>query len=104
MSSQGERTYHSFYQLCRGCPSSQKKELKLPSDPGAFRYIGTSAKVAVPTVDDVAWWANTCHAMGVFGLTEEQQQGVRLVLAAVLHIGNLAFATLKIERQVRATA
>ena len=45
----------------------------------------------VPGVDDGTWWQATCKAMDVFGLTPEQQEGVRAVLASVLHLGNLTF-------------
>ena len=48
---EGERTYHSLYQLCRGCTGAQRSALKLV-DPKAFRYIGASAGVVVPDVDD----------------------------------------------------
>ena len=94
----GERTYHSLYQLCRGCTNEQRTQLQL-GDPKDFRYIGTSANVAIPNVDDVAWWAETCHAMEVFGLSGADTDGLRHILAAVLHVGNLVFATLKIEQQ-----
>ena len=60
-----------------------------------FKYIGTSANVNVPTVDDVQWWGATCHAMDVFGLSAEDQMGARHVLAAVLHLGDVKFESVE---------
>jgi myosin heavy subunit len=94
----GERSYHSLYQLVRGATAEQRQELRLLAL-ADFRYIGESAGVVVPTVDDVAWWKATCHAMQVFGMSAEDTAGVRQVLAAVLHIGNLAFDVLEIASQ-----
>ena len=94
----GERTYHSLYQLCRGCTREQKAALRL-LDEGAFRYIGDSARVAIPTVDDAEWWAATCHAMRVFALSDADQHAMRQVLAAVLHLGNLAFDAVAMAQQ-----
>ena len=95
---EGERTYHILYQLCRGCTKEQSTELHLL--PAAdFRFIGESAAIQVPNVDDKQWWAATCHAMGVFGMAGNDQVGVRAILASVLHLGNLSFATVQMAQQ-----
>ena len=95
---QGERTYHVLYQLCRGCTSEQAKQLQL-LPPADFRYIGESAGLVVPGVNDVEWYAATCKAMEVFGLSADDQAGVRAVLASVLHVGNLQFDTVQAAQQ-----
>eukprot|EP00325_Prymnesiales_sp_UTEX-LB-985_P031004 CAMPEP_0174738262 /NCGR_PEP_ID=MMETSP1094-20130205/69638_1 /TAXON_ID=156173 /ORGANISM="Chrysochromulina brevifilum, Strain UTEX LB 985" /LENGTH=388 /DNA_ID=CAMNT_0015941631 /DNA_START=76 /DNA_END=1239 /DNA_ORIENTATION=+ len=94
----GERTYHVLYQLCRGCSAEERAQLHL-LPPAEFRFIGESAAIQVPTVDDVQWWAATCHAMDVFGITKDELSGVRAVLASVLHLGNLDFATVQMAQQ-----
>ena len=33
----GERSYHIFYQLIRGVSEQQRQELRLPTDPTAFK-------------------------------------------------------------------
>ena len=69
---QGERTYHVLYQLCRGCSREQSAKLKLL--PAAdFQYIGDSAGLTVPGVNDVEWWAASFKAMGVFAINAEDQ-------------------------------
>ena len=97
--SAGERTYHSLYQLCKGCTREQKAQLKLVNDPKDFKYIGSSASVVVPTVEDVSWWKATCQAMDTFNFSADDQSALRQVLAATLHLGNLSFAVLKVEMQ-----
>ena len=65
---QGERTYHVLYQLCRGCSREQSAKLKLL--PAAdFQYIGDSAGLTVPGVNDIEWWA----ASHVFAINAEDQ-------------------------------
>ena len=44
--SQGERTYHAFYQMCRGCTAEQKQSLRL-LPPEEFKYFGTSPALKV---------------------------------------------------------
>ena len=98
MQMQGERTYHVMYQLCRGCTTEQGQELELMS-PTDFRYISASASIAVPGVDDKLWWAATCKAMNVFAFSLDDQKGLRNILAAILHVGNLEFEAVKLEQQ-----
>ena len=53
----------------------------------------------VPGIDDKSQWQQTCQAMDVFRLAPEEQAGVRRVLAAVLHAGNLEFDAVQMSQQ-----
>ena len=94
----GERNYHVLYQLCAGCAPAERAALQLL--PAAdFRYLGESARVRVPGVDDAADWSVTSVALHGFVTSEDEMAQVRRVLAAVLHLGNLHFTPVLLASQ-----
>jgi len=86
----GERTFHIFYQICAGATKQQRDALKLPPA-GELRYLGQSASLSVPGIDDAADWRAVCAAFSTFQLTDAEQTSLRRVLAGILTLGNLAF-------------
>eukprot|EP00976_Prorocentrum_cordatum_P009493 189524-Prorocentrum_minimum.AAC.1 len=49
-------------------------------------------------VDDAADFQATLRALAAFGVTNSERRGVLRVLAAVLHLGNLCFEDLQVNR------
>ncbi|KAE8712537.1 Myosin-12 [Hibiscus syriacus] len=85
-----ERNYHCFYLLC-AAPPEVKEKFKL-GDPRSFHYLNQSDSYALDGVDDAQEYIATIRAMDVVGISEEEQEAIFRVVAAILHLGNVEFA------------
>ncbi|KAF7837931.1 myosin-17 [Senna tora] len=85
-----ERNYHCFYLLC-AAPAEEKEKYKLGS-PSSFHYLNQSNCYELDGVDDTQEYLATRRAMDVVGISEEEQEAIFRVVAAVLHLGNIEFA------------
>uniref|UniRef100_A0A914V882 Unconventional myosin-VI n=1 Tax=Plectus sambesii TaxID=2011161 RepID=A0A914V882_9BILA len=112
----GERNYHIFYQLIAGSDEQLRQQLNLGS-PDAYHYLrhgctqffcsSTTEKqidagrcadlmkkqgaMRDSVVDDYADFQKLKKALTDIGLTSEELLGVFQTVAAVLHLGNIAF-------------
>eukprot|EP00959_Pyramimonas_sp_CCMP1952_P197777 4136217-Pyramimonas_sp.AAC.1 len=86
-----ERNYHIFYQLCAGASDELKEELHLKTAQ-EFTYLNQSNCFELDGVDNAEEFARTRKAMSIIGISEEDQNQVWRVLAAILHLGNCKFA------------
>ncbi len=86
-----ERGYHIFYQLCRGADATMHKNFHL-SSPERFKStsMGGCTDIA-DCVDDCSEFAKTCHALETLGFDNEARFTLWRVLAAILHLSNVAF-------------
>ena len=87
----GERSYHIFYQLCRGATPEERTECLLPANLEDFAYLSSSGCTYISGVDDAAEFAKVKHAMATVGILPEQQRNIWRVLSAVLWLGNVHF-------------
>ncbi|KAF3439646.1 hypothetical protein FNV43_RR17924 [Rhamnella rubrinervis] len=85
-----ERNYHCFYLLC-AAPPEDKVKYKL-GDPTAFHYLNQSNCYQLDGIDDAHEYLATRRAMDVVGISEEEQEAIFRVVAAILHLGNVEFA------------
>ncbi|XP_078168747.1 myosin-17-like isoform X2 [Carex rostrata] len=85
-----ERNYHCFYFLC-AAPKEDRKRYKL-DDPKIFHYLNQSNCIEVDGINDAQEYLATRRAMDIVGISEEEQEAIFRVVAAVLHIGNIDFA------------
>ncbi|KAA3486140.1 myosin-17 [Gossypium australe] len=85
-----ERNYHCFYLLCAAPPEVREK-FKL-GDPKSFHYLNQSSCYALDGVDDAQEYLATIRAMDVVGISEEEQEAIFSVVAAILHLGNIDFS------------
>ncbi|KAF8678522.1 hypothetical protein HU200_046276 [Digitaria exilis] len=85
-----ERNYHCFYFLC-AAPSEDRKKYKL-GDPSSFHYLNQSACIKVDGINDAEEYLATRKAMDTVGITEQEQEAIFRIVAAVLHLGNINFA------------
>ncbi|EEF48041.1 myosin XI, putative [Ricinus communis] len=85
-----ERNYHCFYLLC-AAPLEERAKYKL-EDPKSFHYLNQSNCYALDGVDDAEEYIATRRAMDIVGISEEEQEAIFRVVAAVLHLGNIEFA------------
>ncbi|XP_043204148.1 unconventional myosin-VI-like isoform X1 [Amphibalanus amphitrite] len=114
--SREERNYHIFYQICAGAPDSLRKQLRL-SSPDHFQYtrLGCTqyfadkeskqsmnadrqsadhrkkGPLSDPNLDDAKDFARLDKALATIGLGEKQRLDIYTTVAAVLHLGNVAF-------------
>nr|XP_009394265.1 PREDICTED: myosin-12-like [Musa acuminata subsp. malaccensis] len=84
-----ERNYHCFYMLCAAPPEDVKK-FKV-ADPRAFHYLNQTNCYEVANVDDAREYLETRNAMDVVGISQDEQEAIFRVVAAILHLGNINF-------------
>ncbi|XP_038710394.1 myosin-17-like isoform X2 [Tripterygium wilfordii] len=85
-----ERNYHIFYLLC-AAPPEEREKYKL-GNPKSFHYLNQSNCYELDGVDDMGEYLATRRAMDVVGISEEEQDGIFRVVAAILHLGNVEFS------------
>ncbi|KAL8613682.1 hypothetical protein ACOMHN_029774 [Nucella lapillus] len=116
MQSKDERNYHIFYRLCAGAPEEMRKKLKL-APPDHFRYLkkgnaqyfcnnqseqglGQNRKSEQQSkmgglkdrvLDDVRDFKVCDEAMTKMGVSDEDKMAIFMLVAGVLHLGNIAF-------------
>uniref|UniRef100_A0A8C2J1Y8 Myosin IG n=1 Tax=Cyprinus carpio TaxID=7962 RepID=A0A8C2J1Y8_CYPCA len=86
----GERNFHSFYQVLRGGSDELLKSLYLQRDPAEYAY--TSQGASASNNDSL------CHkavmaALKVIGFTTEEISSIYKILSTILHLGNLQFTS-----------
>ncbi|XP_010535820.1 PREDICTED: myosin-17 [Tarenaya hassleriana] len=85
-----ERNYHCFYLLC-AAPPEEREKFKL-GDPQSYHYLNQSKYYKLDGVDDTEEYLATRRAMDIVGISEEEQDAIFRVVAAILHLGNVEFA------------
>ncbi|KAF2297551.1 hypothetical protein GH714_038681 [Hevea brasiliensis] len=85
-----ERNYHCFYLLC-AAPPEEREKYKL-GNPKSFHYLNQSNCYQLDGVNDAEEYLATRRAMDVVGISEEEQEAIFGVVAAILHLGNIEFA------------
>ncbi|TBU21401.1 nonmuscle myosin heavy chain b [Dichomitus squalens] len=88
--SEAERSFHVFYQLMEG-GGSLKETLLLDGDVEDYEYLNKSRR-EVDGIDDQEEWNLLKNALDTVGFTAAEQLDLFRVVAAVLHIGNIAIA------------
>ncbi|KAE8889740.1 Myosin-I heavy chain [Phytophthora fragariae] len=87
----GERNYHIFYQLLAGADNALRERLQLKT-PHDYEYLRKSECFSIHSCNDAKEFATTRRCMETIGITEDRQEMVFELLAAVLQLGNLHFA------------
>lgn len=85
-----ERNYHCFYLLC-AAPQEDIEKYKLGS-PKSFHYLNQSNCYELDGVNDGHEYLATRRAMDIIGISEEEQESIFRVVAAILHLGNINFS------------
>ncbi|KAK7277524.1 hypothetical protein RJT34_22538 [Clitoria ternatea] len=85
-----ERNYHVFYLLCAS-PPEEKEKYKL-GDPRSFHYLNRSNCFELAGVNAAQEYLSTKRAMDIVGISQEEQDAIFRVIAAILHLGNVKFA------------
>ncbi|KAK7343306.1 hypothetical protein VNO77_11954 [Canavalia gladiata] len=98
---EGERSYHIFYQLCAGAPSSLRKKLNLQHAED-YKYLRQSNCYSIIGVDDAEEFRIVMEALDVVHISKGDQENVFAMLAAVLWLGNISFTEIDNENHVQA--
>ncbi|XP_024017231.1 myosin-17 [Morus notabilis] len=85
-----ERNYHCFYLLC-AAPHEDREKYKL-GNRKEFHYLNQSSCYELDGVDDAHEYLATRRAMDIVGISEQEQEAIFRVVAAILHLGNVNFA------------
>jgi len=86
---EGERNYHVFYQLFAGAGAELLGRLGLENGPSYFRYLGN--RTSPKTKNDLHTFQETVDCLTQIGLSQDEQESVFAITAAVLHLGNVSF-------------
>ncbi|KAI4384303.1 hypothetical protein MLD38_002476 [Melastoma candidum] len=95
----GERSYHSFYQLCAGAPRSLKEKLNL-QNADDYEYL-RQTNISIDGVDDAEDFRIVMEALDVVHISKENQDNVFAMIAAVLWLGNISFEMIDSENHVK---
>ncbi|KAL2557658.1 Myosin-1 [Forsythia ovata] len=101
--SEGERSYHIFYQLCAGAPPILREKLNL-KNANEFNYLRQSNCYTISGVDDAEQFHVVMEAMDIVHVSKEDQESVFTMLAAVLWLGNVSFTVVDSENHVEPVA
>ncbi|KAH6806610.1 myosin family protein with Dil, partial [Perilla frutescens var. frutescens] len=85
-----ERNYHCFYLLCEA-PPEEREKYKLGS-PESFHYLNQSKCYKLDGVSDAEEYLATRRAMDIVGISEDEQEAIFRIVAAILHLGNIEFS------------
>ncbi|KAF5450122.1 hypothetical protein F2P56_030498 [Juglans regia] len=100
---EGERSYHIFYQLCAGAPAALREKINLKSA-DEYKYLRQSDCYSITGVNDTEQFHIVVEALDVVHVKKEDQQSVFAMLAAVLWLGNISFTVIDNENHVEAVA
>lgn len=89
--STNERNFHIFYQLLRSRDKGLLDALRLTSFPDSYAFLKSSRK-DVEGVDDSHEWHHLRSALQTMGFSEDEEEDLFRVVAAILHLGNLEIA------------
>ncbi|XP_073315225.1 myosin-1-like [Primulina huaijiensis] len=98
--SEGERSYHIFYQLCAGAPPTLQEKLKL-RNADEFNYLRQSNCYTISEVNDAEQFRVVMEALDIVHVNKEDQDSVFAMLAAVLWLGNVSFTVVDGENHVQ---
>uniref|UniRef100_A0A673SPQ0 Myosin IG n=1 Tax=Suricata suricatta TaxID=37032 RepID=A0A673SPQ0_SURSU len=82
----GERNFHAFYQVLRGCEDSQLEDLHLQRNPALYSFTRQGAGLNPLDSDERSHYQAVMEAMRVIGFSSEEVDSVRRILAAILHL------------------
>jgi len=94
---EGERNFHSFYQLLQGAPEAELARLELSRNIGDYAILGDTKRGKADPSSRRAQYGTVQAALKRLAFPAEAQECIWRVLASVLHLGNIHFNALDKE-------
>ncbi|RUS84774.1 hypothetical protein EGW08_007458 [Elysia chlorotica] len=88
---EGERNFHSFYQLLSGAPENMINDMNLSRDPKAYKFVNQGGDHKVASLNDKQDFRGVMDAMKATGFSLDEISTAWQVVAAVIHLGNIEF-------------
>eukprot|EP00578_Thalassiosira_sp_NH16_P027413 CAMPEP_0181092850 /NCGR_PEP_ID=MMETSP1071-20121207/9132_1 /TAXON_ID=35127 /ORGANISM="Thalassiosira sp., Strain NH16" /LENGTH=1679 /DNA_ID=CAMNT_0023175045 /DNA_START=150 /DNA_END=5185 /DNA_ORIENTATION=+ len=91
--SEGERTFHIFYQLL-GAPDEEKQKIwggLLGTSASDFSYLSKASPDCIDGLASAENWPDTVSALSVFGIHGDTFLDVMRSLCVILQLGNITF-------------
>ncbi|KFK29251.1 hypothetical protein AALP_AA7G109000 [Arabis alpina] len=101
--SNGERSYHIFYELCAGASPILKERLRLKAA-SEYNYLNQSNCLTIDRIDDAYKFNKLMEAFNIVHIPPEYQERAFSLLAAVLWLGNVSFEVIDNENHVEVVA
>lgn len=98
----GERNYHIFYCMLAGMTKDEKVKLSL-QDASRYFYLAQSDCISCEGRDDAAEFADIRSAMKVLMFTDSEIWELLVILAALLHLGNIRYKAKIVKGNLDAT-
>uniref|UniRef100_A0A8C3AVB6 Myosin IG n=1 Tax=Cyclopterus lumpus TaxID=8103 RepID=A0A8C3AVB6_CYCLU len=87
----GERNFHSFYQLLRGGSDEMLESLHLQNDPAAYIYTKEGSLAKNTSSNDRSSHRAVMSALEVIGFSPEEINSIYQILASILLLGDVRF-------------
>ncbi|KAK0058154.1 unconventional myosin-XV-like isoform X1, partial [Biomphalaria pfeifferi] len=91
-----ERNYHVFYEMLEALTDEQKSKYGLQTAPKYF-YLNQGGSSLIPGRDDADNYQKLMAAMDILKFNHQEQETIKKILASVLHLGNIFFATVTVN-------
>ncbi|XP_046369671.2 unconventional myosin-Id-like [Haliotis rufescens] len=93
----GERNFHSFYQLLSGAQDDRLSKLKLTRDSTQYHYVRQGGSAKVDSINDRRDFKSVMDAMKATGFAFMHVETLWSIVAAVIHLGNVEFGVAEEE-------
>ncbi|KAM9319265.1 unconventional myosin-Ic [Gastrophryne carolinensis] len=89
----GERNFHIFYQLLEGGEEDLLRRLGLDKNAQSYQYLIKGQCARVSSINDKSDWKIVRRALSIINFNEDDVEELLSIVASVLHLGNVQFAT-----------
>ncbi|XP_030210700.1 unconventional myosin-Ih [Gadus morhua] len=89
----GERNFHIFYQLVAGGDDELLRWLGLERNCQNYSYLVQGDCAKVTSINDKSNWKIVRSALSIIEFSEKDVEQLFAIIASVLHLGNVKFAT-----------